>query len=188
MATAGGVKGRGVAWLLGGIVIGVLGTVFLPGLADPYMPAGLRGAQQEVAGIVEAKSAEVDRLLLTIGSEAGAMLITYSRNVAEIDLLIDVGDSVVLVVDEYAPFIDDAKIRRVMKRGGVVDAGARESAPRPIAEPMAEPMAERIVEPVTEPVAEPTPEPDTGSEESSGLPVEGREEQSVEPVSSDSRP
>ena len=180
MTTAGGAKGRGLAWLLGGIVVGVLGTVFLPRLADPYMPAGLRGAQQEVAGIVEAKSTEVDRLLLTIGSEAGAMLVTYSKNLAEIDLLIDVGDSVVLAVDEYAPFIDDAKIRRVMKRGDSAGDGAREATSRPVTEPVAEP--------VTEPVVEPTPEPDTGSSESSGLAVDGLQRQSVEPVSTDSGP
>ena len=166
MTTAAGAKGGGLAWLLGGIVVGVLGTVFLPRLADPYMPAALRGAQQEVAGIVEAKSAKEDRLLLTIGSEAGAMLITYSRNVAEIDLLIDVGDSVVLVVDEYAPFVDDAKIRRVMKRGDAADAGAGEPAPRPSSEPVIEPVAEPEAEPVAEPTPEPTPEPIDNSSDS----------------------
>lgn len=141
MATPGGGKGGGMTWLLGGlVVVGILGTIFLPRLAAPYLPEVLRGEQQEVSGIVEAKSAEVDRLLLTVGSEAGAMLVTYTKNVPEIDLLIDVGDSVVLVVDEYAPFINDARIRRVMKRDQVIEA-------EPIAEPVSEPIAE--VEPAT---------------------------------------
>lgn len=108
-------KRGGLAGLLIGMVMGALGAVFLPGLAGPYLPDALRGEKEEVAGVVEAKSTEGDRLLLTVGSEAGATLITFRRNIAEIDLLVSVGDSVRIMVDEYAPFIDDAVISRVMK-------------------------------------------------------------------------
>jgi hypothetical protein len=148
MATPGGAKGGGMAWLLGGIVVGILGTIFLPRLAAPYLPESLRGEQQEVAGIVEAKSAEVDRLLLTVGSDSGAMLVTYTKNVAEIDLLIDVGDRVVLVVDEVAPFIDDARIRRVMKSDDAGNAGVNESSGGAM---------ELVPDLVTEPIQEATP-------------------------------
>lgn len=147
MATPGGGKGGGMAWLLGGIVVGILGTIFLPRLAAPYLPEVMRGEQQEVSGIVEAKSAEVDRLLLTVGSEAGAMLVTYTKNVAEIDLLIDVGDSVLLVVDEYAPFINDAKIRRVIKSAESDEAGPPEVISEPVVDLIAEPITD--VEPET---------------------------------------
>lgn len=108
-------KSRGLVWLVAGIVIGVLGAVFLPDLASPYLPDAMRGEQDQVAGVVEGKSTEGDRLLLTVGSEAGATLVTFRRDIAEIDLLVSVGDSVRLAVDEYAPFIDDAEISRVMK-------------------------------------------------------------------------
>jgi hypothetical protein len=108
-------KSGGLGWLLTGIVIGVLGAVFLPDLARPYLPDALRGVDEQVAGVVEAKSTEGERLLLTVGSEAGATLVTFRDDIAEIDLLVSVGDSVRLTVDEYAPFIDDARIRRVMK-------------------------------------------------------------------------
>jgi len=140
MATPGGAKGGGMAWLLGGIVVGILGTIFLPRLAAPYLPESLRGEQQEVAGIVEAKSAEVDRLLLTVGSDSGAMLVTYTKNVAEIDLLIDVGDRVVL-----APFIDDARIRRVMKSDDAGNSGVNESSGGAM-----EPDPDLVTEPVQE--------------------------------------
>jgi len=136
-----------MAWLLGGIVVGILGTIILPRLAAPYLPEVMRGEQQEVSGIVEAKSAEVDRLLLTVGSEAGAMLVTYTKNVAEIDLLIDVGDSVLLVVDEYAPFINDARIRRVIKSDESDEAGPPEVISEPVMDLIAEPITE--VEPAT---------------------------------------
>jgi len=145
--------------------VGILGTVFVPRLAAPYLPDALRGEQQEVAGIVEAKSAEVDRLLLTIGSESGAMLVTYSKNVTEIDLLIDVGDSVVLVVDEYAPFVDNAKIRRVMKGDETGDAESGDEA--------------------SIPVSEPTPESAAGDAEDSEPPTD---ESAIDPADSESSP
>jgi len=144
MATPGGGKGGGMTWLLGGMVVGILGTIFVPRLAAPYLPESLRGEQQEVSGTVEAKSTEVDRLLLTVGGESGAMLITYTKNVAEIDLLIDVGDNVVLVVDEYAPFINDARIRRVMKRDDVDDANAE------VSESVSEPVVDLIPDSIPE--------------------------------------
>lgn len=108
-------KSRGLGWLLAGVVIGALGAVFLPDLASPYLPDSLRAERVQVAGVVEAKSTEGDRLLLTVGSEAGATLVTFRDDIARIDLLVSVGDSVRLEVDEYTPFIDDADIRRVMK-------------------------------------------------------------------------
>ena len=130
MASSDGTGGRlgTTAWLFIGILLGILGTVFLPGLADPYLPGALRGEHQEVTGVVAAKSAEVDRLLLTVESDAGAMLVTYSKNVPEIDLLVDIGDTVVLEVDEYAPFVNDARIRRVAKRGDAPASSETEPA------------------------------------------------------------
>lgn len=102
-------------WLLTGIAVGVLGTIFLPDLLAPYLPSALRPADTEVAGVVQSKSAETDRLLLTVGSEAGATLVTFTEDVARFDQFIGVGDSVRLAVREYSPFIDDPEIRRVMK-------------------------------------------------------------------------
>lgn len=119
-AEAGGKDRRGggaFGWLFAGVVIGALGAVFLPGIVAPYLPGAFRGERVEVAGVVESKSTEAERLLLTVGSEAGAMLATFRDGIAEIDLLVSVGDSVLLSVDEYAPFVDDARISRVMKQG-----------------------------------------------------------------------
>jgi hypothetical protein len=123
-------RSGGLAWLLVGVVLGVLGTVFLPDVAGPYMPDVLRGDDTEVNGVVEAKSTSEDRLLLTVGSDAGATLVTFTKDIPEIDLLVGVGDSVLLAVDEYKPFIEDARIRRVMKRSGWKDA-AGVAAARP---------------------------------------------------------
>ena len=124
MAAAGGAaqrpeKARRGGWLglLFGLVFGALGAIFLPRFARPYLPAGLRGDDVQILGVVQAKSAEPDRLLLTVGSDAGAMLVTFQKKVAEIDQLVSVGESVQLTVQAYAPFVDDARISRVMKHG-----------------------------------------------------------------------
>lgn len=110
-------KSPWLTWFLVGLVAGILGTIFVPDLVRPYLPGALRGEGQEVAGIVEAKSREPERLLLTIGGEAGAVLVTYTKQVPEIDLLVEPGDSVVLAVREYAPFVENPSLRRVQKAG-----------------------------------------------------------------------
>lgn len=124
MAAPGGAAQRqekarrgGLGGLLFGLVFGALGAIFLPRLVGPYMPTALRGDDVQVSGVVQSKSAEPERLLLTVASDAGAMLVTFTKKVAEIDQLVSVGDSVQLTVDEYAPFVENARISRVMKRG-----------------------------------------------------------------------
>jgi hypothetical protein len=112
-------KSRWFWWFLSGLVLGILGTVFVPDLVRPYLPDMLKGENVEIAGVVEAKSREADRLLLTIGGDAGAVLVTYTQEIPEMDLLIEPGDSVVLAVREYAPFVQDPSVRRVQKGGAI---------------------------------------------------------------------
>jgi hypothetical protein len=112
-----GKKSRWLWWFVSGLVLGILGTIFVPDLVRPYLPDMFKGENVEIAGIVEAKSREADRLLLTIGGDAGAVLVTYTQEIPEMDLLIEPGDSVVLAVREYAPFVEDPSVRRVQKGG-----------------------------------------------------------------------
>lgn len=112
-------------WLLSGLVLGILGTIFVPDLVRPYLPEMMRGENVEVAGIVEAKSREADRLLLTIAGSSGAVLVTYTHQIPEMDLLIEPGDSVILAVREYAPFIEDPSVRRVQKGGSTIQRRAQ---------------------------------------------------------------
>ena len=107
-------------WFFTGLALGVLGTIFIPDLARPYLPAMMRGENVEVSGIVEAKSREADRLLLTIAGSSGAVLVTYTRQIPEMDLLIEPGDSVILAVREYAPFVQDPAVRRVQKASSTI--------------------------------------------------------------------
>ena len=113
-------KSKWLWWFLTGLALGVLGTIFIPDLARPYLPAMMRGENVEVSGIVEAKSREADRLLLTIAGSSGAVLVTYTRQIPEMDLLIEPGDSVILAVREYAPFVQDPAVRRVQKASSTI--------------------------------------------------------------------
>ncbi len=110
---------RRLVWLVAGLVLGVAGTLFLPDLLRPYLPAGLRLGETEVPGLVVEKRREGDRLLLTVDTERGASLATFTRQVSEIDLLVSEGDSVTLGLGEYAPLVDDPSLVGVRKgRGG----------------------------------------------------------------------
>jgi len=118
-------KSRRITFLLVGVVLGILGTVFVPSLVRPYLPAALRGSDTEIQGSVfkkQLEAGEKPRLLLSVDTEQGAVLATFTRKVAEIDMLVDEGDQVSLGVDAYEPFISDPTVSGVRKGSGA-DAG-----------------------------------------------------------------
>lgn len=127
-----GRKGRGGRgrprrwrWLLAGLVLGAVGAVFLPDLARPYLPPALRMGEEEVAGLVLDKRTEGERLLLTVDTDRGATLASFSRRVSEIDLLVTEGDSVTLGLGAYAPLVEDPSLAGVRKgRPGAVGTGS----------------------------------------------------------------
>ncbi len=61
------------------------------------------------------KRMEEGRLLLTVNARQGAVLATFTERVSEIDLLVDVGDTISLGITAYEPFIDDPAFRGVRK-------------------------------------------------------------------------
>ena len=116
--SSGSSKSRRSTFFLVGLVLGVVGTIFVPGLVAPYLPPALRGLSVELEGEVLAKQREngdADRLLITVGVKEGAVLATFTERVSEIDLLVDKGDRVTLGVREYEPFVEDPALRGVVK-------------------------------------------------------------------------
>ena len=111
-----------------GIAIGVTGTLLAPRYLSPYLPAGLGGGGETLEGL--GKRQEEGRLLLTVAAVQGAVLATFSERVAEIDLLVDVGDTITLGVTGYEPFIDDPAFRGVRKAAQTA-AAARPPATEP---------------------------------------------------------
>ncbi len=106
-----------VAFALG-LGVGVAGTLLGPRFAGPYLPEVIRGKTELVEGIVARKQQEPDRLLLTVVSERGAILATFRKKIAEINLLVEEGDTVTLALSGYRPFVDDPRLERVRKQKG----------------------------------------------------------------------
>ncbi|MBI2372154.1 MAG: hypothetical protein HYV08_18320 [Deltaproteobacteria bacterium] len=101
--------------LMAGVVLGVSGTLLVPRLAGPYLPAVLPGRVEHVEGEVVAKQREPDRLLLTVLTPQGAILAIFRQKVPEIDLLVDLGDHLTLALRRYEPFVEDPRVQRVRK-------------------------------------------------------------------------
>ena len=101
--------------LLIGVALGVSGTILAPKLAGPYLPESFQAKTEVVEGEVDRKLREQDRLLLTVQTSQGTVLATFKQKVAEIDLLVQKGDTVTLALRRYEPFVEDPAIERVRK-------------------------------------------------------------------------
>jgi hypothetical protein len=75
-----------------GVVVGLLGGLVFPRV----LPVSWRLALGSVEGTVEAEQLEDGRLLLTLSTPNGVTLATFTKNIAEIDLLVEAGDRVTL--------------------------------------------------------------------------------------------
>jgi hypothetical protein len=108
--------GRGIliAFVVG-LVIGVIGTFVVQPLLGRRLPEAVRGKYEVLEGPVTAKQMEGERLLLTISTRAGAILATFKKQVDEINLLVEEGDTVALDVPGYQPFMQNPDIVRVAK-------------------------------------------------------------------------
>jgi hypothetical protein len=113
-----------------GLVLGVLGAVFLPNYARPYIPAWMTGKPVVVVkGIVMAKQKKENALLLTVNTHDGALLATFKQKVDEVNLLVNEKDAIEFTLPKYTPFIDDPKIIRVEKEQQAAPGPAPEARP-----------------------------------------------------------
>jgi hypothetical protein len=98
-----------------GLLLGVLGTIFLPNYVRPYIPDWAMGKETVVKGTVTAKLKKADALLLTVNTPDGALLATFTKKVDEISLLVNEKDVIEFTLPKYTPFIDDPRIMRIVK-------------------------------------------------------------------------
>ena len=102
-------------WLLAGVALGVAGVLLLPRYLGPYLPDVLGIEKTEIRGQVVESERQEERLLLTVDSRQGALLVTFRQKVDEISLLVAEGDSVFLQASEFAPFLENPELVGVRK-------------------------------------------------------------------------
>jgi hypothetical protein len=98
-----------------GLILGVLGTIFLPGYVTPYLPSWVVGKTTVVKGTVMAKQKKDNVLLLTVNTPQGELLASFKKKVDEIGLLVNEKDVIEFTLPKYTPFIEDPKVIRVVK-------------------------------------------------------------------------
>jgi len=122
-----------------GLILGILGAVFLPNYVRPYIPEWMTGkAVVVVKGTVAAKQKKENALLLTVDTPEGVLLATFTKKVDEINLLINEKDTIEFTLPKYMPLIDDPRIIRVVK-----EQQPAAPEPAPVAKPKEQGTKER---------------------------------------------
>src|SRR5436189_970149 len=112
---------RGWLILLGtfvvGMVVGFGAANRGPALIAPYWPKAASGSGERIEGQVVRKQRDGNRLLVKITTAQGPMLVTFTQKVADLDVLLDAGDTVTLVTEGYSTFVEDPSLERVREPG-----------------------------------------------------------------------
>ncbi|MCA9464753.1 MAG: hypothetical protein KC643_04830 [Nitrospira sp.] len=98
-----------------GIGLGLGAPMFVSQYAQAYLPQFFKDPVHPLKGTVTHKQRDQDRLLMTITTSDGTILATFRQQIPEIDLLIEVQDSVTLNVKAYEPFVNDPPVLNVKK-------------------------------------------------------------------------
>ena len=98
-----------------GLLLGVLGMVYVPGHVRPYLPDWAMGNAPVAKGTVMAKQKKENTLLLTVNTAEGALTATFTKKVDEIALLVNEKDMIEFMLPKYAAFIEDPRIVRIKK-------------------------------------------------------------------------
>jgi hypothetical protein len=106
-----------VATFLFGAVVGFGAASLGPGLIAPYLPKAGGGSGEHIEGQVVRKQRDGNRLLVKITTAQGPMLVTFTQKVADLDVLLDPGDTVTLMIPGYATFVEDPVFERIKAAG-----------------------------------------------------------------------
>ena len=103
--------------LLIGVVTGAMGSRFIVSMADSYIHTRL-GVHAHVSdATVTKKQREQDRVLVRVQANDQPVLLTFTKRVAEIDLLVEPGDVITLALPDNQTFVEDPSIERVRRPG-----------------------------------------------------------------------
>ncbi len=102
--------------LLIGIVLGVGAARRGPAFVAPYLPKAVTGSSPRIEGQVVRKQRDANRLLVKVDTAQGPMLVVFTEKAADLDVLLDPGDTVTLLTSGgYATFIDDPALEGVKR-------------------------------------------------------------------------
>ena len=118
-----------IGTLLVGIVVGAGVANRGPALVVPYLPKAVSGPSEHIDGQVVRKQRDGNRLLVKISTAQGPMLVTFTQKVADLDVLLDSGDTVTLGTPSYATFVDDPVLERVKEPGRAQSASPPSTQP-----------------------------------------------------------
>jgi hypothetical protein len=125
---------RGWVILIGTFVVGaVVGAGVAnkgSGLIAAYLPKAVSAPGERIEGQVVRKQRDGNRLLVKVSTPQGPMLATFTEKVADLDVLLDSGDTVTLLTHGYATFVEDPVLERVKE-----PSGAKSSSPPSTSQP-----------------------------------------------------
>ena len=100
-----------------GVAVGIGAANRGPALIAPYVPKAVSGVGKQIEGQVVRKQRDGNRLLVKITTAQGPMLVTFTQKAADLDVLLDNGDTVTLGAPGYATFVDDPIVDHVKAAG-----------------------------------------------------------------------
>ena len=113
-----------------GIALGIGAAIRGPAFVAPYWPKAVNGASARIVGQVVRKQRDGNRLLVKINTAQGPVLTIFTQKVADLDVLLDPGDTVTLVTSGgYETFVNDPTLE------GVRSTTRPEPAPAPATPP-----------------------------------------------------
>ena len=116
--------------LLVGIALGIGAAARGPAFVAPYLPKTVNAASARIVGQVVRKQRDGNRLLVKVDTAQGPLLAIFTQKVADLDVLLDPGDTVTLVTSAgYETFVNDPTFE------GVKGPGRAEPAPAPTTAP-----------------------------------------------------
>lgn len=118
-----------------GFAVGIVVASLCADWLRPYFPQVRKPEKEVLEGRVTAKQLEQEKLLLTVSAPTGAMLVTFSEKLSEIDLLIEEDDMITLGLHHYEPFITNPAIKRVRKAGAFEESSQASPIPDDAASP-----------------------------------------------------
>ena len=86
-----------------GFVLGVGAAMRGPEFIAPYIPKSVGGSGEHLDGQVVRKQRDGNRLLVKVTTTQGPMLVSFTQKAADLDVLLDPGDTVTFITKVMRP-------------------------------------------------------------------------------------